>query len=118
PTHHQAMLYRRAVVGSVRYDTSLKIAADYKFTLQFLAAARNVHYCPFPLCRFEPGGVSQIRARLGRQEQYAGRRELEACAPAPNMLSTTAQFLSLRLRRSMPGLYWRLRSCGNKESAA
>ena len=45
-THHQAMVYRRAAVGELRYDTGLKIAADYCFTMMFLKGVQKIHYLP------------------------------------------------------------------------
>jgi putative colanic acid biosynthesis glycosyltransferase len=74
-THHQAMLYRTALICDLRYDTGYKIAADYGFTRAFLKKAKTISYCPAALCIFETGGVSQQNQRLGRLEQFAIRRK-------------------------------------------
>lgn len=109
-THHQAMLYRRDSIGSLRYDTRYKIAGDYKFTLEFLKRARSALYCPFPVCIFEPGGVSQIQVRLGRVEQFRARRETKSCATPLNSAIYGLQTLLMALRRGCPAAYWFLRN--------
>ncbi len=109
-THHQSMLYRRDLPGrDLRYDQAYAVAGDYKFTLQCLERARTVVYCPFPLCLFESGGVSQQRVRQGRAEQIAIRRELGATGPLQNRLIAARQSAAYALRRLFPGLYWRLK---------
>jgi putative colanic acid biosynthesis glycosyltransferase len=109
-THHQAMVYRRDAIGALRYDTKYKIAADYKFTLEFLRHAVSVSYAPFPVCVFEQGGVSQQRVRLGRNEQFLIRREMDACGWIENVMIYLAQSAVMILRCAAPGIYWRLRS--------
>lgn len=73
-THHQAMLFRRALCGTLRYDLSLKIAADYAFVWAFLERAKSVVYLPTPLVVFQHGGVSERNARLGMREQSIVRQ--------------------------------------------
>lgn len=108
-THHQAMIYRRAAAPDLRYDLSYKIAADYKFTLQFLKRCKTAIHAPFPVCLFESGGVSQRRTTLGRREQSRIRREEGACHPAANAAIVAAQQAALALKTAAPGLYWHLR---------
>lgn len=116
-THHQAMLYRRAALGVLRYDQTYKIAADYKLTLEFLRQNKNALYVPFPICLFESGGVSQRRVVQGRCEQFAIRHETKACSLAFNALIFVAQTASYTLRRFCPALYWLLRQGGNRAPA-
>lgn len=108
-THHQAMFYNRHTLGKLRYDIHYRIAADYKFTLAFLKKAGVILYCPFPVCIFEPGGVSQTQVRYGRIEQFKIRRELESCGIHTNIAIYMGQASVLMFRRSLPGLYWRLK---------
>lgn len=108
-THHQSMLYRHATGDGLRYDLSYKIAADYKFTLTALKKSRTVLYCPFPLCRFEPGGVSQRRAREGRREQFRIRIGENPAGFVFHALVYTAQSALWALRSRFPGLYWRMK---------
>lgn len=117
-THHQAMIYRREIIGALRYDPDYRIAADYKFTLQFLKNVRDIHYIPAPLCVFETGGISQRQTAQGRKEQFKTRRELRACGPVENAFIFGAQILAQTLRRLAPGLYWLLRSSGNRPRGA
>lgn len=116
-THHQAMIYRRGAIGMLRYDLRHEIAADYEFTCRFLESARRVLYCPFPICVFEPGGVSQRRALQGRREQFAARKNL-GCGAAKNALIFCAQSLAWNFRRALPRAYWLLKSSGNSRSGS
>lgn len=109
-THHQAMLYKRQTIGSLRYDPSYKIAADYKFTLEFLKKTGKALYCPFPICIFEPGGLSQRQVRLGRNEQFRARRELNACSLPLNAALYVLQTLLMGLRQNCPAAYWFLKN--------
>ena len=116
-THHQAMIYRRDVIGDLRFDTAYAIGADYKFTAQFLSKSGKILRLDFPVCLFEAGGVSQRRARQGRSEQFRIRRELALCREIENVRIYAAQTAIMFLRRLSPGLYWKLRqSCGNNAS--
>lgn len=109
-THHQAMLYRRDIVGDMRYDLSYRIAADYDFTLRFLRRAHeNVLILPFPVCLFEAGGVSQRRPIEGRQEQFKIREKLNY-NKILNALIYTIQYVSYLIKTRAPRIYWALRS--------
>lgn len=109
-THHQSMIYSRALIGNLRYDTNYKIAADYKFTVEFLRRAQKISCMPLPVCIFEPGGISQQKVRLGRNEQYTVRRELKVCSNVKNIFIYAVQTVAMFARRVMPGLYWRFRA--------
>ncbi|HYH22139.1 MAG TPA: glycosyltransferase family 2 protein [Azospirillum sp.] len=104
-THHQAMVYSRALVGGLRYPTRFAIAADYAFTMQALASARRVVRLPHPLCVFAAGGLSQRRAALGRREQSLIRRELIGLGPLPCAVIAAVQAVFAMLRRYLPSLY-------------
>ena len=108
-THHQAMFYTRKSVGDLRYDLRYPIAADYKFTAQFLRRNTNALYVPAPLCDFETGGVSQTNARAGRGEQFYIRRDLGIGNMLTNVALYAAQSMIWGLRQHMPRLYWAMR---------
>lgn len=108
-THHQSMLYRREALGTLHYDTTYRIAADYKFTTQFLLNADQVLYAPFPICNFEPGGISQTAAQEGRMEQFCVREELKSCHGHINAALYLAQTAQMGLRNVAPGLYWAIK---------
>jgi len=109
-THHQAMFYRRETIDDLRYDTAYKIAADYKFTLQFLDKGGNVVYFPKALCLFESGGISQQNAALGRDEQFRIRRDLGTVRPWKNCMIMAKQRIIWTLRRIFPKLYWLIKA--------
>lgn len=109
-TYHQALFYRRAAIGSLRYDTRYRIAADYKFTVQFLRDGVRAVYWPRVVCDFEPGGLSQTAAARGRREMAQIRDELRLCPRVLNPLITAGHALLWGLRVRLPALYSLLRS--------
>jgi putative colanic acid biosynthesis glycosyltransferase len=111
-THHQAMLYKRERVSELRYDLRYKISADYDFTGRFLKRAQHILYCPFALCDFKPGGISQKNVRQGRTEQFSIRQNLALCAPIKNALIYGMQSTAMTFRHFTPGLYWLWRKEG------
>ncbi len=113
-THHQAMVYRRAAIGDLRFDTRYKIAADYDFTRRFLQRTSNALYVPAVLCDFESGGLSQKQALLGRREQFSVRRALGASLKVSIHLYIR-QTLAQNLRRLAPDFFWRVKSRYNNE---
>lgn len=113
-THHQAMAYRRTTIENLRYDTSYKIAADYKFTIEALKKSETISYIPQELCVFESGGVSQINPARGRREQQRARAETKLCGALENTAIAGAQAALMIFRRRWPALYWWLkRPSGN-----
>ncbi|MFN3826005.1 MAG: glycosyltransferase family 2 protein [Micavibrio sp.] len=109
-THHQSIFYRRETINDLRYDQRYNIAADYKFTAQFLRRCHDIFYWPVPLCHFETGGISQRQASKGRMQQFLIRRELEMSGPLAEIVILTRQTLAYRLRRHVPKLYGYLRA--------
>lgn len=107
-THHQAMLYKRQILGNMRYDLTYKIAADYDLALRFLNRAKNILYVPIPICIFEAGGVSQKNVKLGRDEQFIARAKNKSCSVFMNHAIRTGQILRYALRQYAPKLYWNL----------
>ncbi len=79
-THHQAMIYKRDMIGYLRYNQDYKIASDYQFTVEFLKKCNIIHYIPCAVCLFEQGGISQRQMKLGRIEQFKIRRKLKLCS--------------------------------------
>lgn len=116
-THHQAMVYKRAVIGDVRYNTDYTIAADYDFTVRVVRQCQNIKYAPIPICIFEPGGVSQRQTALGRREQFLIRKRLRAVSPFKNTCIMVRQMGVQRVRHVMPFVYWRVRSWRNTARA-
>lgn len=111
-THHQAMLYRRHTLRNLklRYSLRYKIASDYDFTARFLSPSTKIVYEPVPICIFEPGGISQKNAFLGRKEQYLIREQLNMVPQSMNFLILSVQSLSYLLRSLSPGLYRLIKS--------
>lgn len=108
-THHQAMVYKRSALGTLRYDLQYKIAADYDFTYRFLNKTDHVKYIPTPLCLFESGGVSQTQALKGRVEQFKIRQNLDIKV-IKNISIFVEQTLTSAVRQICPRLYWWLKA--------
>lgn len=108
-THHQAMFYKRGKLNGLRYDETLKIAADYGLTAAFLKNADTVHYIPCAVCIFEDGGISQQRRTLGRQEQFSIRKS-SGISSFKNAMIYCLQSISAALREQWPRLYFKLRA--------
>lgn len=118
-THHQAMLYQKDAIGTLRYSTDYKIAGDYAFTREFLRNSKTVSYIPAAICIFETGGVSQKNMRLGRIEQYKARQKA-GCAFLKNVFVYGVQTLSATLKTFAPRLYytlWSKISCFRRSDA-
>lgn len=110
-TYHQAMLYRRAALGPLRYDTRYRVAADYDFTVRFLRGGATAQYWPRIMCDCEPGGLSQTAAgaATGRRELALIRRNLRLCPALVGALISAAHGFIWALRTKTPALYARLR---------
>lgn len=108
-THHQAMLYRRDRIENLRFDPSFRIAADFGFTLDFIENSRKIARVNFPVCVFEPGGVSQRETLRGRREQFTLRAR-RGCPFFRNGMIFTLQSGLWALRAAAPDLYWRLKA--------
>lgn len=106
-THHQSMLYKRSLIQDLRYNTDYCIAADYDFTCAFLKKSDRIIYCPFPICIFEPGGISQQKTRQGRLEQFEIRKGYTHILM--NYMIFYYQSVSSVIRQIFPKLYWAIK---------
>lgn len=68
PTSHQAILYPRVAIGSLRYDSRFGIVGDYAFTAYLFAQGVPFRRSSTRLARFYLDGTSTQNAELiGRQ---------------------------------------------------
>lgn len=109
-THHQAMLYNRAALGGLRYNTRYRIAADYDLTAALLQNNADATHIARPVCVFESGGVSQTAAYIGRKEQYEIRKARGMVSPLANGAIFIAQSIIWSARATCPNLYWAIKS--------
>jgi len=107
-THHQAMFYKRSLIGDKRYDINYKIAADYDFTFRMMKSANNIHYCPAAFCIFEKGGLSQSNRGTGREEENTIRKN-HGVAMLKRAAVRVRQTIACALKNLAPSLYWKLR---------
>lgn len=102
PFCHQALFTRTQRLRERPFDTSLRIAADYKFMVQAYLENLNFEDLDQEICRIEPPGISgqQIWRRLTEKCMVAK----EAFPEKPVLLFTLKQGVLEywhRLRRSM-----------------
>ena len=78
PASHEAMLYKLSLVRKLNlaYDASYRIAADYKFTYEFVKAAKAFAYVPIPVVVFTDGGISTANKWKGLMEASRVRKEV------------------------------------------
>lgn len=113
PTHHQAIIFRRRSLGSRPYEHErYRIAADYDLLLRLHRDGREIVRVPFPICRFEPGGISARQARRGREEQRAIRRRVLGMSRADNLSVSLLQLAAAGFRGMLPRLYSCFRHAG------
>lgn len=108
-THHQAMLYKRGSIGTLRYGEHYTIAGDYAFTRAFLEKTHKISYIPAAICIFETGGISQRNMRRGRIEQYEARQKA-GCGVFKNRMVYSVQTLSAMLKATSPRFYEALKA--------
>lgn len=108
-THHQAMFYRRSVIGDDRHDLTYKISGDYHFTLRHLQKCQNIAYLPKPLCFFTLGGVSQTSATRGRKENFLARQDVLNMPYVMNLSTVFLNWLSFVFQSTIPPLYQLIR---------
>ncbi len=108
-THHQSMLYRRAVIENMRFDLRYAVAADFDFTLQFMEKSAQIARLDFPVCVFEPGGLSQRQCLRGRREQFRVRAR-HRCPMWKNTGVFMLQSCLWALRATAPAVYWKLKA--------
>lgn len=76
---HQSTFYNLHFLNNkgISYDTSYRIAADYKLTLEVIHASNgNVLQLPFCISDFDISGLSNVNQDLGLYEANRARREI------------------------------------------
>lgn len=110
-THHQAIVYKREIITNyhLEYDTSYKIAADYKFTCEFLEKTETAHYISQPLSIFLQGGISQTQWKQSMKEQISIKRQVLKMSYWSIYLIYFAQIGWHLIKEHFPWLYHQLR---------
>lgn len=110
-THHQAMFYKRAKVGKIRYRLEYKIAADYGFTSEFLQSSHSNIYMPIPICVFQGGGLTSKRAAqlMGMREQWRIGRKIQHKGVAFSLVTLLLHLTKHAMLRITPRFFHVLR---------
>ncbi|MFV8393002.1 glycosyltransferase family 2 protein [Flavobacterium sp. LB2P6] len=109
--NHQAMFYKMSVINEnkITYDTFYNIAADYKFTLEFLKKSQNRLYVPESICIFSMDGISNTNKELGLKEAERARKEILKYSNFRNMVIRQIIYLSRFLSDKISPIYNMLR---------
>jgi putative colanic acid biosynthesis glycosyltransferase len=106
---HQAMYYRRSLIGDQRYDPRFRIAGDYCFTAQFLLKNPRVLRLHEPLCVFDLTGASVVNKRRGREENWVIQRDVLRLSLPRRLIVRGAYLVSALLSGRFPKFYKMLR---------
>lgn len=107
PAAHEAMMYKRELIEklNLRFDTSYKISADYKFTREFVLSAKTFARVESPIIVFSEGGVSTANQWRGLAEACRARREVGNLSRARRFYIRVAQTAALLLSTYMKPIY-------------
>lgn len=106
---HQAMYYRRSLIGAQRYDPLLRVAGDYGFTAQFLTKHPRIERVGEALCIFDLTGISVVNKRRGRQENWHVQREVLKLPLIRRCIIRIAYVCSAFMAERLPFVYRKLR---------
>lgn len=106
---HQAMYYRRSLVGGLRYKTDFRIAGDYCFTAEFLQKRPRIERLHEALCIFDLQGASIKNRRCGRKENWIVQRDVLGLPLIYRFVIRAAYVCSALLANQLPAMYRILR---------
>ncbi|MFV0375783.1 MAG: glycosyltransferase [Mangrovibacterium sp.] len=117
PTSHQSIFYNRDIFNSYKYDTSLKIAADYALSASvYFDGNDSFLKLDFPICRFYLGGLSTARRNILLKEGYRVHRQIVK----DNLLLANFKYfkrlVTFYILDNFPRLYRVLRGMADKRS--
>lgn len=108
PTHHQAIVFSSDLAKRFNYDTSLRIAADYKLVCQ-TSKSTIVEILDCPVCYFDTTGLSSLNFNAGLSEQQRVRRDVIDVSELPNFLIFLLKISARKIRFTLPMIYRLLR---------
>ena len=111
PAAHESMMYKMDVIRrmNLKYDISYRIAADYKFTFEFVRAAGTFAHLAEPVIVFSEGGVSTTHQWRGLMETNRVRKEVGGLSMLSRMQIVLMQCVALCLSTYAGPLYRRVR---------
>lgn len=102
---HQAMYYRRSVIGKMHYDTRFKVSADYDFTARFLKKTINITRVPEALCIYDIPNISLRFRNKGRRENWVVQRDILKVSFLNRIFIYLISCLMSWLRQYFPRIY-------------
>lgn len=108
-THHQAMVYKRSLIGELRYELAYPIGADYAFTIGYLRLAKTVLRLDWPVCVFQQGGMTYQSEWQAEMDQWCIRRDKVGVSLPARLFIWLVHWASHILRSRLPFLYRALR---------
>lgn len=108
------MLYRRALVGALRFDAAYGLAADYAFTLKFQELAQRIELIERVLCDVAITNLSAAQAEQLYRDTARVRTELLGIPPWKNAMLLWLDRAHQALKRRRPALYRKLHPARRK----
>lgn len=109
-THHQAIVYKRAVIRGLAYRLEYRIGADYAFTSEFLMNSRGkAVYLAEPICIFEQGGISGRNPKVGEQDQWNIRKTIFKMPAYQRAAIRFVHWIAFQCKTKFPNLYKKVR---------
>lgn len=111
PAAHESMMYKLGLIRKIglRYDTTYRISADYKFTYEFVNAAKTFARVDVPIIKFSEGGISTANKWKGLSEACRARREVGCLSWWQRVYVRSAQTVALILSTYAGPLYRAIR---------
>ena len=110
PTHHQAMFFRRDILGLNPYDLEYKVGADYGLVCAIAKNGReSIEVVNVPVCVFELGGLSTRRFREGLIDQWRIRQRWLGSSKYREAMMFVLKMFNRHLRNAFPSLYRKFR---------
>lgn len=72
---HQAVLFKRSLLGSSPYDTELSVAGDYDLICRLYTSGERIELLNTPVCIFDLVGKSGMNKRLTLHEESEVRQK-------------------------------------------
>lgn len=112
---HQAMYYRRSIIGPLRFDTRLRVSGDYDFTARFLQKTNRIHRVHKALCIFGEPTISLQFYKRGRSENWIVQRDVLGVRLGKRLIYRISYQIMFLFFHHLPFVYhklqdWRLKN--------
>ena len=99
---HQAVFFKRSVIGSHPYDTNLAIAADYDLICRIYTGGNQIIILDIPVCIFDLVGKSGLDKRLTLREESRVRQKYFSIPDIFNVVITEFKYVVWQVGTLIP----------------